>query len=702
MRRPRRRAACTGDRANSRRRAASARSGLAPLLEAPGRLAASRPKSSGATPTPSALAWPAPQAFEEAEGELVTLRLRGRACCSPAGVEPRARAQHVRRATSTLLVCRASCLPAELSLSSAARGRRPRPSAPRAGGVLARSSTRRCRARPRALGARVARALPDARSAPRARSVAAHASRDGAAARLAVRKRRRGGGRRARSSFERATSAALAWSTCAPRRRRWRAARAASEGAPAALALACSPLGAAARRRAPAPALALAADRARGARRAPPARCSRCSALGCARRRARAEPDAVRAAGARAQARSRSAELAQRSRREVIAHGVAYAAGIAASMLALAAAGARAARARARGRLGLPVPGAALRRGDRGAARRLRAQPVRRLRDRLRAERARGRRRGRAAAPRAASSTACSRSCWRRPAPRPSSAPRSASPSRARRLRDSRSSRRSARASRCRSSRSRSFPGLRALPAARRRLDARAAPRRSASRCCATRRLAALDRSGAERASTPSPGLLALLLASRSSRWLFGVAQRARGPLGGAGRRCGRSLAALARRAAAASTERPRARRRAIASAAALRAPPRSTQRCAAGRPVFVYFTADWCLTCKLNERRVLDTTSACSTSSRASASPCFRADWTRRDAAIGASWRASARGRAGLRVYRPGARSRACCRTCSRERRFTRRSRRPRDDRSARSRCARCRDGAHRTTSRW
>jgi thiol:disulfide interchange protein len=60
----------------------------------------------------------------------------------------------------------------------------------------------------------------------------------------------------------------------------------------------------------------------------------------------------------------------------------------------------------------------------------------------------------------------------------------------------------------------------------------------------------------------------------------------------------------------------------------------RLAQLRAAGRPVFVYFTADWCLTCKVNEKAVLD---------RAEVAEAFRrrgvavlvGDWTRGDAEI-------------------------------------------------------------------
>jgi thiol:disulfide interchange protein len=69
----------------------------------------------------------------------------------------------------------------------------------------------------------------------------------------------------------------------------------------------------------------------------------------------------------------------------------------------------------------------------------------------------------------------------------------------------------------------------------------------------------------------------------------------------------------------------------------------------AEGRPVFVYFTADWCLTCKVNETAVLD---------RAEIAEAFAdrrvavlvGDWTRGDAAIGRFL--EKHGRSGVPLY--------------------------------------------------
>jgi thiol:disulfide interchange protein DsbD len=53
-----------------------------------------------------------------------------------------------------------------------------------------------------------------------------------------------------------------------------------------------------------------------------------------------------------------------------------------------------------------------------------------------------------------------------------------------------------------------------------------------------------------------------------------------------------------------------------------------------AGQTVFVDFTADWCLTCKVNERTVLETKTVRSAMERLEVIP-LKADWTRRDEEI-------------------------------------------------------------------
>lgn len=72
-------------------------------------------------------------------------------------------------------------------------------------------------------------------------------------------------------------------------------------------------------------------------------------------------------------------------------------------------------------------------------------------------------------------------------------------------------------------------------------------------------------------------------------------------------------------------------------------------ERLASGRSTFVYFTADWCLTCKVNEHRVLDDERVRAEIDRLGVA-VFRADWTHRDEAIRAEL--ARYGKAGVPVY--------------------------------------------------
>lgn len=69
----------------------------------------------------------------------------------------------------------------------------------------------------------------------------------------------------------------------------------------------------------------------------------------------------------------------------------------------------------------------------------------------------------------------------------------------------------------------------------------------------------------------------------------------------------------------------------------------------AAGRPAFVVFTADWCLTCKMNEATVLER-DAVHAAFRAADYALFEADWTRRDEGI--RRKLAEFGRAGVPLY--------------------------------------------------
>jgi thiol:disulfide interchange protein len=89
------------------------------------------------------------------------------------------------------------------------------------------------------------------------------------------------------------------------------------------------------------------------------------------------------------------------------------------------------------------------------------------------------------------------------------------------------------------------------------------------------------------------------------------------------------------------------------AAASPVAGEPFSEQRLAAlraeGRPVFAYFTADWCITCKVNEKGVLQREEV----TRAFAEDkvaVLVGDWTGGDAAIGRFL--EAQGRSGVPLY--------------------------------------------------
>jgi len=69
----------------------------------------------------------------------------------------------------------------------------------------------------------------------------------------------------------------------------------------------------------------------------------------------------------------------------------------------------------------------------------------------------------------------------------------------------------------------------------------------------------------------------------------------------------------------------------------------------ARGVPAFVVFTADWCITCKVNEKTVLDRPAVREALVRGGYS-LFKADWTRRDDAI--RTKLAEFGRAGVPLY--------------------------------------------------
>jgi thiol:disulfide interchange protein len=68
-----------------------------------------------------------------------------------------------------------------------------------------------------------------------------------------------------------------------------------------------------------------------------------------------------------------------------------------------------------------------------------------------------------------------------------------------------------------------------------------------------------------------------------------------------------------------------------------------------AKRPVFAYFTADWCFTCKVNERAAIDTDGVRGAFARAHVAVLV-GDWTNGDPALGRFLQAH--GRAGVPLY--------------------------------------------------
>jgi len=143
--------------------------------------------------------------------------------------------------------------------------------------------------------------------------------------------------------------------------------------------------------------------------------------------------------------------------------------------------------------------------------------------------------------------------------------------------------------------------------------------------------------------------LLLLLLALAFVAWALGA------PGLGPRARRGFGTAALLLMAAALFWAGPALRQEAVASAATAAddwqpwSAERVAQARAEGRPVFVDFTAAWCVTCQFNKRSTLSR-SEVQADFKARHVLLLRADWTRRDAAISAEL--ARLGRSGVPVY--------------------------------------------------
>jgi len=143
-------------------------------------------------------------------------------------------------------------------------------------------------------------------------------------------------------------------------------------------------------------------------------------------------------------------------------------------------------------------------------------------------------------------------------------------------------------------------------------------------------------------------GALIALLAVAGATWGVGLVQRRGRALPAT------ALAALLVGVAAAGigvvdlSPRPVVRAPAVAGARPFAAEAvRTSVR--EGRPAFVYFTADWCVTCKVNEKGVLADPRVVSELERLGFA-VFRGDWTRRDESIRRAL--AGLGKAGVPVY--------------------------------------------------
>ena len=150
------------------------------------------------------------------------------------------------------------------------------------------------------------------------------------------------------------------------------------------------------------------------------------------------------------------------------------------------------------------------------------------------------------------------------------------------------------------------------------------------------------------------PFLFAAAILCALGAWTWGVAQRADKPT------FARAVTAVAVVAAipmlvagARMTAAPAQAAESAEAGPGLTTEPWSPERVAAlqaeGRPVFVDFTAAWCVTCQVNERTALAGKRVADAFARTNA-VYLKADWTNRNAAIAREL--SARGRSGVPLY--------------------------------------------------
>ena len=156
--------------------------------------------------------------------------------------------------------------------------------------------------------------------------------------------------------------------------------------------------------------------------------------------------------------------------------------------------------------------------------------------------------------------------------------------------------------------------------------------------------------------STALAALLAAAVAAALAAWLFGTAQRRQISGGRAWALYGLSglivAGAVTLTVAGLAAPNPAASS-AVVSSREAEGEPFSAERLAElrgeGKPVFVNFTAAWCITCQVNERVALSGAKVAQAFARDGA-VYLTADWTKRDAAIAQAL--AEHGRAGVPLY--------------------------------------------------
>jgi thiol:disulfide interchange protein DsbD len=148
--------------------------------------------------------------------------------------------------------------------------------------------------------------------------------------------------------------------------------------------------------------------------------------------------------------------------------------------------------------------------------------------------------------------------------------------------------------------------------------------------------------------------LFAAAIFTAFAAWLFGVSQRANNPLlprlaAALGLLIALPLAVSGAAMTAQQTSSSGEPSPVAGVASEAWSPAKVDSLRAAGRPVFVDFTAAWCVTCQVNERTALSTAGVAQAFKRTHTA-YLKADWTNRNAEIANALKAQ--GRAGVPLY--------------------------------------------------